>query len=698
MVTTAGITTSAGQTATPTPNNPPTVDSVPAPSFTNGTASEYDLDQHMSDPDGDALYAIIGGSLPSGVTLRANADDNALVYDGAGAVTTSTGHTLTADDLTDTSSASAAFDIPIVASATTADYVVRKDGTGDALTINAGIALASAGEIIEVQAATVGGSETYTENVLIDSSANDGTSGNEITLRARSGDSIRVFASVSSGVVFEIQDTSYWIIDGFAQLGEDTWTDTTPYHTADVYNHEYTLRIISNSSYIAMQNIGDRTKGNSNKIWGANNFSASQIGLGGHPDGVSHVKLSECHFELQGNNDNQGRVPPSVDWGDLLRCMAPQVILEDCTFHRGGHNTLSIEEGPIIMRRCITDQDWISLNTGLDGYRACEISFDKADNEADGTGDGLFENNIWRNALDGNTVHAICKNQSNRGVFRYNGYINGEQGYAIQSDRNSGPDGSAPRTRGSVTEGKWYHNTIYTSQSIFRNAEPLTTQVDMHFETSFVNFIIQDLGTGDPINGAYIYNQDEASDQGSYSDGWKGMEWRGITVDTSGISPFNIYLNDPSGATTLALADALTTWSANFFNWDEDAVTISSESNAQTSWTHATAFAGMTPNGTIPASVTQLEDLTTMVGAGSSATTGTFADGRFFTLADTDWDLSYFGETNDQVDIGGSVVTLVTLNKDTGVATWTPAISWSDGDGVNHAPSGVIPTNRGAVQ
>jgi len=100
-VTTAGLVEPPGLTPAPTPNQAPIIVSTPNPAFQDGIAKIYGLDQHMSDPDGNPLTAVMNTgtvALPSGVTLNASPDNNSLVYDGIGALTTSTGHTLTAFD------------------------------------------------------------------------------------------------------------------------------------------------------------------------------------------------------------------------------------------------------------------------------------------------------------------------------------------------------------------------------------------------------------------------------------------------------------------------------------------------------------------------------------------------------------------------------------------------------------------------
>lgn len=214
------------------------------------------------------------------------------------------------------------------------DIIVQADGGGDHTTIQAGInAVSAAGQIVEVRANSAGGSQTFTENILLNSFTQDGTSGNECILRARQGDTIAIEGATAGGTRLWIQDTSYWIIDGFKRVGANTWNNTVPIEQDDPYECDYGIRVDSNSQYITIQNLGDPGKsGVTNKVWGANNFTANQTGSFGTHDGASHIKFYNCHFALQGNNNNTGG--SSTDWGDLLRIATPNTIIEDCTgFH-----------------------------------------------------------------------------------------------------------------------------------------------------------------------------------------------------------------------------------------------------------------------------------------------------------------------------------------------------------------------------
>lgn len=673
--------------ANPPLNDPPVWDSQPNIQFEFGTSSSYDMNDISSDPNGDTITFTMNtgtAALPTGTTWTAAT--GVLSYNGIGAIDNTTGHIITLNDGTDTTdSDSFAIDISDV-------ITVIANGTGDYTTINAALAAITTGETIEIRANTPGGSQIFTENVLLDNTTANGTNGNECILRGRSGDTIAIYGTgLGTNRRFNIQNTLYWKFQNISQIGENMWTiSRPPGDNSGQYESRYGLFIEDSSQYLTFEDIGDITQGNDNKIWGANNFSANMVGRFGSEDGCSHVKFKNCHFELHG--DNNSLIPGNMDWGDLFRMSVPNFVLEDCTFNKGGHNSLSVEEGPGIIRNCISDQDWRIHNTGEDGYRAAEISYDKTNLPLIHVGSVLVEGCIFRNAYDGGSPNAQAgaKWQARRGVFRYNTMVT-TRAIGIKNDRNAGIDGT-------VTQSKFYHNTLWDCQSIMRTVENTTGFVDIHVEHSYVNMLVQNLGPGDQADlDTYIYMEDQSIDQAGYSDGWKGDEWRGMTVDTTGLT-FEVRYRENGGSTTrYSLANAISTFPAVFSNWDEDVVTFSNTTNAASSWNYATAYAGLTTTNS-PASLTDVEDLTTMVGSGSSATSGTFADGRFFILADTDFDLSYFGEQNDQVDIGGSVVRLVTLNKNTGAATWDTPITWSNGAGVNHAPGGVIPTQRGAVQ
>lgn len=86
--------------ADPTPpatNAPPAWRTIPTITFTQGVAASISIAAYVSDADGDAL-AITKNSaaLPPGVTY--NATSKSLVYDGTGAVGSTSGHVFTADD------------------------------------------------------------------------------------------------------------------------------------------------------------------------------------------------------------------------------------------------------------------------------------------------------------------------------------------------------------------------------------------------------------------------------------------------------------------------------------------------------------------------------------------------------------------------------------------------------------------------
>jgi hypothetical protein len=65
--------------------------------FTQGVASSVSIAAYVSDPNGDALTITKNAvALPAGVTF--DAAGKRFVYDGVGALGSTSGHVLTADD------------------------------------------------------------------------------------------------------------------------------------------------------------------------------------------------------------------------------------------------------------------------------------------------------------------------------------------------------------------------------------------------------------------------------------------------------------------------------------------------------------------------------------------------------------------------------------------------------------------------
>jgi len=86
-----------GPGSNPASNLPPVWQTVPTVSFTQGVASSVSIAAYASDPNGDALTITKNAiALPAGVTY--DAAGKRFVYDGNGAVGSTSGHVLTADD------------------------------------------------------------------------------------------------------------------------------------------------------------------------------------------------------------------------------------------------------------------------------------------------------------------------------------------------------------------------------------------------------------------------------------------------------------------------------------------------------------------------------------------------------------------------------------------------------------------------
>jgi len=89
--------TSATSGANPASNLPPVWQTVATIQFTQGVASSISIAAYASDPNGDALTITRNAvALPAGVTY--DAAGKRFVYDGVGALGSTSGHVLTADD------------------------------------------------------------------------------------------------------------------------------------------------------------------------------------------------------------------------------------------------------------------------------------------------------------------------------------------------------------------------------------------------------------------------------------------------------------------------------------------------------------------------------------------------------------------------------------------------------------------------
>ncbi len=78
-------------------NQAPVWTTVPTIQFVQGIASSVSIAEYVSDADGDALTISLNSvPLPAGVTY--DQPGKRFVYDGVGAVSTTSGHVLTADD------------------------------------------------------------------------------------------------------------------------------------------------------------------------------------------------------------------------------------------------------------------------------------------------------------------------------------------------------------------------------------------------------------------------------------------------------------------------------------------------------------------------------------------------------------------------------------------------------------------------
>lgn len=579
------------------------------------------------------------------------------------------------------------------------DVIVYQDGSGDYATITAAVNAATPGNSIRRISvrATNGTSAQYTENVRVWNK--NFSAGDELHIYAEPGQNISIVSADADEALVDVADSSYIVFEGFVRLGARTWTNAVPVESSSPYNHRYSVVARSNSHHIDFRSLGRFQRQNDNKVFGANNYTASRAGGFDDDDGCHHVRFWDCHFDLHGSNNNTGGT--SGNWGDALRITAPNSVVDTVSSYQAGHNTIHMMERKCLVRNTLADNSWAGRGTGQPGYRVAAVSMDVANILPDGTPDIVVEDCVWRNGLDGEAHNhpPVIKYQANRGIFRFNYHITGD-GAAYLIDRNNGSGGNFSGTeKGDVTESKFYHNTAYGTDSIARTVENATgLYFDLFFEQSFVNELYQNLGEGDNLSAdVYVYKTDK-TDTGVYGDAWKGDQWRSITVQTDNLSEFNIRLEGQSSASKQTLSTWIATRPDVFVDWDVETVSFSGPSTALSNWNISNIKGGLrvTSGATV---LNNAQHLTTMVGGGSG-TSGVLQDPRFFALLDTDFDLGYFGYENDQIAIGGQIVRLLTLNYETGAATWDTSIEWIDGELVYFVPSwtGAIPVHRGANQ
>lgn len=555
---------------------------------------------------------------------------------------------------------------------------------------------------------------THTEFIQLDGIT--GTAGNLITLQGATGNErlLSPDRTQSFNIVGVGGNSAYLKVENFCAIGNNDWVNLNPLPLPDTdnYGQVYGLRINDGANRIWVDQIGTPDPSDNCALWGGSNYQPNQVGNNGFPDGVSNVRLTNIHQQLQGNNICS-ECAAGTDWGDGMRVAAPCTVVEDFTFYQGGHNPIQIMYGPVILRRGIIDNDWIPLDTGRNGYRAGAIALDLAPEPGESEtytpragGDVLVEQVVFRNNTGGR-ASGITKNQAYRGVFRFIGYVHGRGRQGIKVDRNNGDDGD-------VTESAWSHITVADTESFWRTNQPSATECDdpsagpsptlcdaLHERYSIVNAVLWNLGQGDNlIDNAIIYNRDETALNGA-PNGWKNREYRGVTTNADFDSYF-VHLNDNTGGgVTTSLTDATTTIYPNVFqNWDEDAnLTIASLNTARTSWDFDTVFDALRASG--GSSIDDVEPVTTTFGTGGPVqTVVTLNNARHFWEAPAECDLTFLDETNksNYMWLGSTRVQITDIDKDTGDVTYTPATAFANGDPVYQDLNGAMPTIRGAAQ
>lgn len=563
-----------------------------------------------------------------------------------------------------------------------------------------------AGDVLELRAATAGGSEEWAARISCN--AVSGTSGSPIYVAVRDGDTIRLDTTTASGVgLIDMTDCDYWNFVGSRDgastgfvIGDETWHQAA---CAQGLSGSY-LCYPNNRAVMVRSSTGVAFVGMS--IRGGNNYTASLI-----DENSTKILLKNLDIGYHGHNaydlnnndviDSTGEPTGDSDTGDIMEVCATNVVVEDVYMHHSGHTT-PIPCGPYqVYRRIKADGNWLDRTTttqysGNHAFTAVPALNRSQYNTATRFGP-LVEDSLFYNAGSEpshknfqEAVQAIGVNIIWRGNYsaqRSGSYAYGHFGIQWMNMCATGNSETAANLRIAYLHA--YHNTSWggsvTDNSGSFGGVTTGLNADNCAQFKIKNNLFQGIQRG-PVRSStseYAVRWQAPAAYTGYSNGWKGAEWFGNVFGQHPTDPSSATLYQVSMATYTGGSGGGTTSLTNGVdaNGDYDCGDGGDSGtwpsnwcgnlSAQLSWASGTAtaltntFSTTIDGDTLRAALTLAPSatyglgdawpLTTTTDAGTADTTLTLADARYFydgwDNEDYDWD-GLKTETGDCICVG----------------------------------------------
>ena len=538
--------------------------------------------------------------------------------------------------------------------------IVQANGLdgADHATVQAALDVAVAGDIIEIRSNVASTEQQYIETLLL---ASNGTDGNEIIIRGRINDKIRIFSN--GGFTLDPLSFGFWkffnLEFGDADL---TWLQSDAGRSVSSSRN---LEITGTANHLDFVDCfiwgGSLTGGTGNRTNNNNTF----------------VRFLRCDFDLAGSNND---LINDDDRGDLMRSESTETIFDECTFAHGGHDMLAGHGAFTVIRGCTSDANWIDKSTGFPGARGMALSAG-GDNGTFGVwGPQLIEDSVIKNvapSVDQDRNNMI-KLEGTSQIFR------GNFGWDCEAGSISAADN--PGGFSQVDTIKWhrvYHNTMYNNGSMLRILRQQAGE-DNWLEMKYKNNICDQMTGLGQQDGDHIYFDTRNVPTQGYPDGWIGAEFAGNIVKAAA-GNVSVYLR--TGAETSPPHDTVAQSESNFpdvwigGNTEDTPVFVDAAARTKAGFALLNGSPG----------VGEAEPLTTIINPNADdVDVITVADARYFYDG---WNMAYFGEDTkmDVINIvppggdpntDGQLVQIAYngINYDNGVIELTSTVSIRTGD------------------